>query len=313
VLKAFYTDIFELPLPPGHRFPMAKYRMLRERVEGLAIEGLAGLRLPRAADDAMLRRVHDESYLQRVKTGTLSASEVRQLGFPWSDGLVERSRRSVGATVDAALAALDDGIGVNLAGGTHHAFADRGRGFCVFNDAVVAARALQAEGWARRVLILDLDVHQGDGTAALTREDERLFSCSLHGDKNYPFRKEVGDLDVALPDGTDDDSYLPLLANALDESFARFEPDLCIYLAGADPHEGDRLGRMKLTMAGLRQRDEMVFETCRHRGLPVAVAMAGGYGHDIATTVDVHFQTVRLAAQMVRRNKVGHVSAVTRE
>lgn len=313
MLKAFYTDIFELPLPPGHRFPMAKYRMLRERVEGLVTEGLAELRVPRAADDVILRRVHDDDYLKRVKTGTLSATEVRQLGFPWSEGLVERSRRSVGATVDAALAALDDGIGVNLAGGTHHAFADRGRGFCVFNDAVVAARALQAEGWARRVLILDLDVHQGDGTAALTREDERLFSCSLHGDKNYPFRKEAGDLDVALPDGTDDDGYLAALAKALDESFARFEPDLCLYLAGADPHEGDRLGRMKLTMAGLRQRDEMVFETCSQRGLPVAVAMAGGYGHEITTTVDVHFQTVRLAVQMVRRSKVDNVSAVARE
>jgi len=313
LLKAFYTDIFELPLPPGHRFPMAKYRMLRERVEGLVTEGLAELRVPRAADDVILRRVHDDDYLKRVKTGTLSATEVRQLGFPWSEGLVERSRRSVGATVDAALAALDDGIGVNLAGGTHHAFADRGRGFCVFNDAVVAARALQAEGWARRVLILDLDVHQGDGTAALTREDERLFSCSLHGDKNYPFRKEAGDLDVALPDGTDDDGYLAALAKALDESFARFEPDLCLYLAGADPHEGDRLGRMKLTMAGLRQRDEMVFETCSQRGLPVAVAMAGGYGHEITTTVDVHFQTVRLAVQMVRRSKVDNVSAVARE
>ena len=310
MLKAFYTDIFELPLPPGHRFPMAKYRMLRERVEGLAAEGLAELRLPRAADDAMLRRVHDDDYLQRVTTGTLSASDVRQLGFPWSQGLVERSRRSVGATVDAAMAALDDGVGVNLAGGTHHAFADRGRGFCVFNDAVVAARALQAEGWARRVLILDLDVHQGDGTAALTRGDDSIFACSLHGEKNYPFWKEASDLDIALADGTDDDGYLSALSRALDECFARFEPDLCVYLAGADPHEGDRLGRMKLTMDGLRRRDEMVFDMCTQCGLPVAVAMAGGYGHDVATTVDVHFQTVRLAATVDRQKRSYGVSAV---
>lgn len=310
MLSAFYTDIFELPLPDGHRFPMAKYRLLRARVEGLAAQGLVALRLPQAADDRMLARVHDAAYLQRVTTGTLAPSEVRQLGFPWSDGLVERSRRSVGATVDAALAALEDGFGVNLAGGTHHAYADSGRGYCVFNDAVVAARALQAEGWARRVLILDLDVHQGDGTAALTDGDNSLFSCSLHGEKNYPFRKVPSDLDMALPDGIDDDGYLAALDGALATCFARFEPDLCIYLAGADPHEGDRLGRMKLTMNGLRQRDEKVFETCQQRGLPVAIAMAGGYGRDVVSTVDVHFQTVSLAAEYARRMFERRVAAI---
>jgi len=211
--------------------------------------------------------------------------------------MVERSRRSAGATIAACRAALEQGIAVNLAGGTHHAYADKGGGFCVFNDAAIAARRLQRDGSVHRVAVIDLDVHQGNGTASILRDDPTVFTLSLHGEKNYPFRKEASDLDVGLPDGCDDDAYATALAGALDTLFSRFDPGLLIYLAGADPHEGDRLGRLKLTMAGLARRDTMVFEAARSRGLPIAVAMAGGYGNQIEDTVAVHTQTVALAAR----------------
>ncbi|HWQ12735.1 MAG TPA: histone deacetylase [Roseiflexaceae bacterium] len=293
-MDIFYSDTFVLPLPEGHRFPMSKYRLLRERV-GAA--GLGRLRVPEPASDAEILRAHNESYLRRMQAGTMTEGEMRRIGFPWSPQMVERSRRSSGATMAACRSALQDGLAVSLAGGTHHAYADHGEGFCVFNDSAIAARAMQAEGRARQVLIVDCDVHQGNGTAAILAGDDTVFTFSIHGANNFPFHKERGDLDIALEDGTGDAPYLAALERGLHEAIERSRADLAIYLAGADPHEGDRLGRLKLTLAGLLERDRMVFDACRSAGIPVAVTMAGGYGRDIQDTVAIHFQTVALAAQ----------------
>ncbi|RZT42373.1 histone deacetylase family protein [Cupriavidus agavae] len=296
---AFYADHFVLPLPAGHRFPMRKYSMLRDAV----VREVPGLTLHEAprADDSDLALAHTAAYIADVSSGQLDAARQREIGFPWSPEMVERSRRSAGATIAACQAALTQGIAVNLAGGTHHAYADKGGGFCVFNDAAIAARRLQRDGAVRRVAVIDLDVHQGNGTASILRDDPSIFTLSLHGEKNYPFRKEASDLDVGLPDGCDDATYAAALAGALDTLAARFAPDLLIYLAGADPHEDDRLGRLRLTMAGLARRDAMVFDFAAARRLPIAVAMAGGYGNQIENTVAVHTQTVTLAAQYHRR------------
>ena len=297
-MKAFYSDRFVLPLPSGHRFPMQKYRMLREAVAA-SLSDVVFEEAP-TTSDGVLALAHHPGYIQRVSGGLLSESEQKTIGFPWSPDMVERSRRSAGATIAACRAALEGGVGVNLAGGTHHAHADRGQGFCVFNDAAIAARLMQAERRVSRVAIVDLDVHQGDGTAAILEKDESVFTLSMHGEHNYPFDKACSDLDVALPDGTGDRDYLAGLDSALSEMFARFAPELLIFLAGADPYEGDRLGRLRLSMAGLAARDTMVMEAARARDLPVAVAMAGGYGRVIEETVAVHLQTIRIAAQYCR-------------
>jgi acetoin utilization deacetylase AcuC-like enzyme len=289
-MQAWYADQFVLPLPAGHRFPMAKYALLRERVAREL--PLVRLAVPQAASEAELARAHDPDYVGRVVAGALSRAEMRRIGFPWSAQMVERSRRSAGATIAACRAALREGVAANLAGGTHHAQRDCGAGFCVFNDAAVAARAMQAEGLARRVAIVDLDVHQGDGTAAILAGDASTFTLSLHGAKNFPFRKMTSDLDVELADGCGDDAYLDVLRDALEALFACFAPDLAIYLAGADPFEGDRLGRLALTKAGLAARDRLVFATCLARETPVAIAMAGGYAEPIEHTVDIHFATI---------------------
>ncbi|MEY3720597.1 MAG: hypothetical protein RL618_1116 [Pseudomonadota bacterium] len=297
-MKAFYSDRFVLPLPSGHRFPMQKYRMLREAV-AVSLSDVVFEEAP-TTSDGVLALAHHPGYIQRVSGGLLSESEQKTIGFPWSPDMVERSRRSAGATIAACRAALEGGVGVNLAGGTHHAHADRGQGFCVFNDAAIAARLMQAERRVSRVAIVDLDVHQGDGTAAILEKDESVFTLSMHGEHNYPFDKACSDLDVALPDGTGDRDYLAGLDSALSEMFARFAPELLIFLAGADPYEGDRLGRLRLSMAGLAARDTMVMEAARARDLPVAIAMAGGYGRVIEETVAVHLQTIRIAAQYCR-------------
>lgn len=297
-MHAFYSDHFVLPLPAGHRFPMAKYRALRDRV---AAE-LPQVRLAEAdpVNDGELALAHDPDYIDRVTRGCLTAAEQRAIGFPWSPQMVERSRRSAGATVAACRAAVAEGVAVNLAGGTHHAFRGRGAGYCVFNDVALAARLMQAEAVRKQgrqlaVAIVDLDVHQGDGTASILAGDPTVFTLSLHGASNFPFRKATSDLDVALADGTPDADYLAALDRALAELTARFAPDLLIYLAGADAHEGDRLGTLRLTTDGMRARDRRVFALADRLGLPIAVTMAGGYGHDIATTVDVHLNTVRCA------------------
>jgi acetoin utilization deacetylase AcuC-like enzyme len=298
-LRAFYSDHFVLPLPEGHKFPMAKYARLRERLLAEGIIAPDDLHEAPAAAWEDLRLVHSADYVDAVRTGTVASDIQRRIGFPWSPQMVERSRRSVGATIAAARAALDEGVSANLAGGTHHAFADRGEGFCVFNDVAVGARVIQRNQEARRIAMVDLDVHQGNGTASIFRDDPSVFTFSMHGEKNFPFKKETSDLDVALPDGTSDDEYLSLLRRHLDEVLNRHHPDFVFYLAGADPYEDDRLGRLKLTIDGLRRRDEIVLDTCRAAGLPVAVSMSGGYAHDVDAIVTIHSNTISTAAQVL--------------
>ena len=295
-LSVWSSARYTFPLPAGHRFPVEKYAMLRERVVAEGIVAPERVLDPAAASDEMLRLVHTADYVDRFVAGALSVAEVRRLGFPWSPALVERSRRAVGGTVAAARHALAHGTGMNLAGGTHHAFADHGEGFCVFNDVAVAIRTLQAEGAISRAAVLDLDVHQGNGTHAIFGGDADVFTFSIHGGRNYPFEKVAGTLDVHLDDGTDDAQYLRVLEEALPGVLHAARPDLVFYLAGADPHEGDRLGRMKLTFEGLERRDAMVTQACREVGLPVAVMIAGGYGHRIEDTVKVHLSTARIVA-----------------
>ena len=299
-MQAFYADQFVLPLPAGHRFPMSKYRLLRER-----IDGLAGLQMCPAlpASDGELALVHTPGYLSAVVNGTLGAAQQREIGFPWTEAMVERARRSVGATIGAARAALASGVATNLAGGTHHASADKGGGYCVFNDAAVAARLMQAESHRTRrqllrVAIVDLDVHQGNGSASIFADDPTVVTLSLHGAKNFPFRTARSDLDVELPDGCGDEAYLQALDGALDALWRHHEhalPGLIFYVAGADPHEGDRLGRLKLTTEGLAERDRRVLAAARERRIPVALSMAGGYGHDVDDTVRVHLGTIAAA------------------
>ena len=303
-MQVFYADQFVLPLPPGHRFPMEKYRLLRDRI---AAE-IPAIRLLRAepATDGQLALVHTPGYIQSITDGSIAPALMREIGFPWSTAMAERARRSVGATIAACRAALQEGVAANMAGGTHHAYPDKGGGFCVFNDAAVAARLLQAEHARRRgppwrVAIVDLDVHQGNGTARIFRDDPTVFTLSLHGQKNFPFRKEAGDLDVDLPDGTGDDAYLQALERALEELSHRFEPDFVIYLAGADPHEGDRLGRLKLTWHGPEPRARRGLAWAGQGRLPLAFAMAGGYGHRIEDTVQVQVNTFAAAAGYARR------------
>ncbi len=305
-MQAFYADQFVLPLPAGHSFPMSKYRLLRERLEGSPD---IDLQQAPEASDGELALAHTPAYLAAVIDGTLDRSQQREIGFPWSEAMVARSRRSVGATIAAARSALAQGVAANLAGGTHHATADKGGGYCVFNDVAVAARLMQAERHRThrqllRVAVVDLDVHQGNGTAAIFRDDPTVFTLSVHGAKNFPFRKETSDLDVDLPDGCGDAQYLEALDASLDELWRRHAehpPGLIFFVAGADPHEGDRLGRLKLTSAGLAARDRRVFDAARTRGIPVAVSMAGGYGRVVADTVAVHVETLRQAVESWRR------------
>ena len=296
-MRLFPCDRYRLPLPDGHRFPIDKYTLLRRRLEEHAVTG-APLEFiePHAATDDELLRVHTRDYLGRVMAGTLSRDEVRRIGFPWSRELVERSLRSTGAAVDAAAAALEDGVAASLAGGTHHAGSDWGEGYCVFNDTAVAAREMQARGIVTRVLILDCDVHQGNGTAEIFADDPTVFTMSIHGARNFPLRKYPSSLDVGLEDGTGDDDYLRALQSALTESFARARADLVLYIAGADPYEGDRLGRLGLTKAGLLERDRMVLAAARDAATPVAIVCGGGYCQDLEAIVDIHSATMLLAA-----------------
>jgi acetoin utilization deacetylase AcuC-like enzyme len=296
-VNVFHCDQFSYPLPPGHRFPAAKYALLRERV-GAELTPPCRLCAPDAATDEQLLRVHQPAYLAKVVSGTLMDREVRRIGLPWSPELVERSRRSVGGTIATCRAALTDGIAVSLAGGTHHAFPDHGAGYCTFNDVAVAVRAMQAEGRARRIVVADCDVHQGDGTAAIFAGDSSVFTFSIHGAKNFPLRKERSDLDVELPDATGDADYLNALEIGLERSLALACADLAIYLAGADPYACDTLGRLALSQEGLAARDRQVFSQCRAAGLPVAVVMGGGYAKNIQDTVAIQLETVRIAAQL---------------
>ena len=308
-MQAFHADQFVLPLPPGHSFPMGKYRLLREAVHA----ALPEIRVMpvEPATDGELALAHEPAWISAVAEGTTSAAQQREIGFPWSPAMVERARRSVGATIQAARTALfgGEGVAANLAGGTHHAYAHKGSGYCVFNDVAVASRLMQAEMHRRRrellrVWVIDLDVHQGNGTAAIFRDDPTVFTLSLHGQKNFPFRKEASDLDVELPDGCRDDAYLRALDDALDQAWRRQSaapPGLAFYLAGADPHENDRLGRLALSREGLAERDRRVFARLAERRVPVAVSMAGGYNRDIDTTVAIHRRTLELALEHWRQ------------
>ncbi|VTU38601.1 Histone deacetylase-like amidohydrolase [Variovorax sp. PBS-H4] len=303
-MRAFYSGHFVLPLPPGHRFPIGRYVLLREQMERHLPE-VEMLEAPRASDGE-LALAHTPQWIAAITDGSVDALAMREIGFPWSEAMVERSRRSTGATIAACRAALEGGVAGNMAGGTHHAGPDRGGGFCVFNDAAVAARLMQAEQGRRgrvalKVAVIDLDVHQGNGTARIFREDPSVFTLSIHGQKNFPFRKELSDLDVELPDGCGDAEYLTALEHALDELDGRFSPGLVIYLAGADPFERDRLGRLKLSFDGLEARDRRVFDFAWQRRIPLAFAMAGGYANDIAETVQVQLGTFRAALDYWRR------------
>lgn len=304
-MRIYYTDHFELPLPDGHRFPMDKYRRLRQRVITSEHHARDTLIVPSAARDDQLLMCHTPRYFDAVTSGTLSSAEVRRIGFPWSEKLVERSRRSTGATIAACRAAIVDGVAVNLAGGTHHAMTDAGEGYCVFNDAAVAIRSLQNEGLIERACVIGLDVHQGNGTAQILSQSQRshlqgnpsTFTLSVHGRKNFPLRKTPSDLDVALNDGTTDEEYLRALELALKHVSDAGPFDLAIYLAGADPFVNDRLGRLALTKNGLRDRDQMVIQWCQSQTIPLTIAMAGGYSRDVNDIVDIHASTVQLASE----------------
>lgn len=296
-LIAYYSDTFVLPLPDTHRFPMRKYSALRTRLLDEGVLTPDNVRLAPAAEWDDLGLVHTRAYLDAVATGTLAPALQRRIGFPWSPGMVERARRSVGATIAAAHTALQYGVSANLAGGTHHAFADHGGGFCVFNDVAVATRLLMRDGLVGHVVVIDCDVHQGDGTANIFRDDASVFTLSLHATHNYPFHKEVSDLDIAFDDGAGDSEYMSALAAHVPAVLDRERPDLAFYLAGADPYEGDRLGRLKLTVDGLRERDRLVFAWCRERDVRVAVSMSGGYAANIDDIVHIHSNTIREAVR----------------
>jgi acetoin utilization deacetylase AcuC-like enzyme len=299
-MRLFPSDRYHLPLPEGHRFPVEKYRALRKRLEAEAAAGAALEFIePHAATDEEILRVHKRAYVGRVMAGTLTPAEVRRIGFPWSEQLVARSLRSTGAAVDAAAAALEDGIAASLAGGTHHAGSDWGEGYCVFNDTAVAAREMQARGMVERVVILDLDVHQGNGTAEIFAADPSVFTVSVHGARNFPLRKHPGDLDIGLEDGADDSTYLAAVDAALDGALGEGGADLLLYIAGADPYAGDRLGRLSVSRAGLLERDRRVLAAARSVGLPVGIVCGGGYCADIGAIVEIHAGTMLLAADLL--------------
>jgi acetoin utilization deacetylase AcuC-like enzyme len=294
-VRVFHCDAYGVPLPPGHRFPMPKYRILRERLldEGTLRGDDLVASEPIAADALLL--AHDRGYVESVVSGDLEEHAVRRLGFPWSEALVQRSRASVFGTVAAARAAQSDGIAGNLAGGTHHAFADHGEGYCVFNDHAVAIRLLQLEGLIDRAAVVDLDVHQGNGTAALFAGDDSVFTFSMHGARNYPFRKQRSSLDVELPDGCEDREYLAHLARHLPDVLDAARADILFYQGGVDPLAQDALGRLRLTHEGLRTRDRMVLTAARDRGLPVVLTLGGGYGRPLEASVEAHCGTYREA------------------
>jgi acetoin utilization deacetylase AcuC-like enzyme len=299
-MKAFYSDHFVLPLPEGHRFPMQKYALLREQVLAQGIIAPEDLRIPEPATDSQILLAHDYTYLEKVKKGKLTDAEMRRIGFPWSPAMVERAIRSVGATINACRYALKEGFAANLAGGTHHAARDHGEGFCVFNDVAIAARTMQSEDRVRRVIIIDCDVHQGNGTAIILKSDPSIFTLSIHGQNNFPFRKHPSDIDIGMPDNATDDEYLTRLEGAVEQALRYANPDLIIYISGADPYKEDRLGRLALTKDGLATRDEMIYRMCQQAGIPVAITMGGGYAPNIQDIVDIHLTTIKVAAEMLK-------------
>lgn len=297
--RLFYCDQHKIELPEGHKFPMEKYRLLRQELER---DGLYEMETATPATLEMIERVHDPSYVAEFASGTLSAQAVRRIGFPWSASLVSRTLCSVGGTLAATADALEFGYGGTLAGGTHHAFRDCGSGFCVFNDIAVAAKWLLVERGLVRVAVADCDVHQGDGTAQIFEGDERVFTLSLHGRKNFPFRKQRSRLDVELEDGTSDDEYLAALGGAMTKVL-EFNPQVLFYQSGVDGLACDRLGRLALTHDGLRQRDRLVLSLCQNRAIPAVITLGGGYGNPIEATVEAHANTYRIALEVFGKER----------
>jgi acetoin utilization deacetylase AcuC-like enzyme len=297
-MKIYYTDTFPIPLPEKHSFPKDKYLLLRMRILEELRNQPVELRVPEPASDEDILRAHDPEYVRRLFNGELTAKEIRRIGLPWSPEIVRRARYSSGGTIAACRAALAEGVAANLGGGTHHAFRDHGQGYCWLNDTAIASRAMQAEGLVRNVLIIDCDVHQGNGTAAIFKDDATIFTFSIHGKNNFPYQKEKSDLDVELADGTDDEAYLEALDRGIIQCLENFTADLVIYLAGADPYQEDRFGRLALTKEGLAQRDRFVLRHCHEAGLPAAVTMAGGYARNVQDAVDINFQTILTALKI---------------
>ena len=296
-MKIFRYDQYTYPLPDGHRFPASKYQLLREAVETAVLVPPQNLIHPTSATFEQLVLAHDADYVERVMTGTLSKDEQRRIGLPWSEELARRVQFSVGATLGASRAALKDGIGASLGGGTHHAMFAEGQGYCLYNDTAVVARVLQSENRIGRAAVVDCDVHQGNGTAQITHEDDTIFTFSIHGEKNFPFRKFPSDLDIGLADGTKDEAYLAALQRGL-SAVLNFAPEIVFYLAGADVHENDKLGRLSLTYEGIAQRDRLVLQAFRKQNIPVVVTMAGGYGRNIHETVAIQLNTIKITTQL---------------
>lgn len=291
-LRAWTPARYGIPLPTGHAFPIAKYAAIRDGLLARGVLAPEQLHEPERAERWVLTLVHTAEYLDAILDHGLTPSEERRLGFPWSPALRERSLRTAQGTLEAARDALDHGAGMNLAGGTHHAFADHGEGYCCLNDVALAIRVLQREGRVTRVAIVDLDVHQGNGTAKIFEHDPDVYTFSMHGARNFPFRKERSRCDVELNDGTGDAEYLALLDQHLDDVLDQSRPELVFYLAGSDPYAGDRFGRLALSADGLRARDRRVFTACLRRSIPVVLTLAGGYARDFTDIVNLHCNTV---------------------
>jgi acetoin utilization deacetylase AcuC-like enzyme len=293
-MRVSYTSRYYADIGEGHVFPIRKFELVRDRLLREGTLCSADIIEPQPASIADVMLVHTDDYIRRLRAGALTARELRRLGLPWSKALVRRSFLAAGGTLNAARWALSEGIGSNLAGGTHHAFADRGEGFCVLNDVAIAIRVLCRDHLIERAAIVDCDVHQGNGTATIFADDHQVFTFSMHGAKNYPLFKARSTLDIELPDKTTDESYLETLASHLPRVFDH-KPDIVFYLGGADPYAGDRLGRLALSIAGLRARDEHVLRECLARRVPVVTVMSGGYAEDINDTVEIHCNTIRAA------------------
>ncbi|HYN24173.1 MAG TPA: histone deacetylase [Pyrinomonadaceae bacterium] len=303
-MRVFYTPRYYADIGDGHIFPIRKFELVRDRLLGEGTLRLEDLIEPEPASVEDVRLVHTEDYISRLCAGTLNSSELGRLGLPWSESLVRRSFFAVGGTIGAAYSALEEGIGSNLAGGTHHAFSDRGEGFCVLNDVAVAIHVLRRDGLIRRPAVIDCDVHQGNGTATIFAGDGDVFTFSMHGAKNYPLFKAQSSLDIELPDRTADESYLQTLAHHLPLVF-QHDPDILFYLGGADPYVGDKLGRLALSIEGLRRRDELVLDECYQRKIPAVTVMSGGYGENVSDTVEIHCNTIRTAKKIFEgREKV---------
>lgn len=298
MLKIAYDPIYAHPLPEGHRFPMLKYELIPGQLLYEGSIAQHNLFAPAICPDEVVLWTHDAAYLDRLHRQTLSAREQRRIGFPQSPALTQRELVIAQGTIDCCHYAMEYGVAMNVAGGTHHAFADRGEGFCLLNDFAIAANYLLHKGLARQILIIDLDVHQGNGTASLFEQEPRVFTFSMHGDHNYPFHKEKSDLDIALKDGTTDAVYLPLLEHTLQTLIDQLKPDFAFFLSGVDILATDKFGKLKVSMEGCRRRDEIVFDRLRRHQIPCTVAMGGGYSPDIRTIVEAHCNTFRTALDL---------------